>query len=64
MLESFGAGTAAIVSPIYQLHYEGKDYDVPINPELNAGEFTMKMLESLNAIYSGKVESDWTIRVD
>lgn len=64
MLESFGAGTAAIVSPISSFHYKDKDYDIPINPEKNAGDFTMKMLESLNAVYSGAVESDWTVKVD
>ena len=64
MLESFGAGTAAIVSPIYQFHYEGTDYDIPINTEKNAGDFTLKMLQSLNAVYSGAVESDWTVKVD
>lgn len=43
MVEAFGAGTAAIVSPVEGFQYKGKDYAIPLNPdkpEDMAGAFT------------------------
>lgn len=35
--EAFGAGTAAVVSPIKSFYYEGNTYDIPIEEEKGAG---------------------------
>jgi len=35
--EAFGAGTAAVVSPIKSFYYEGNTYDIPIDQETGAG---------------------------
>ena len=32
LIECFGAGAAAVVSPIRLINYHGKDYEVPLNP--------------------------------
>lgn len=38
LLEAFGAGTAAVISPINGIHYKGVDYTVPLDPtNPNAG---------------------------
>ena len=29
LLESFGAGTAVVISPVKCIHYEGADIDLP-----------------------------------
>jgi len=52
MIEAFGAGTAAIVSPVNGFHWMGKDYEIPLdksNPAAKAGEFTeLSTSQSLN----------------
>jgi branched-chain amino acid aminotransferase len=35
--EAFGAGTAAIVSPVQSFVYEDVTYDVPVDKEKGAG---------------------------
>ena len=36
--EAFGAGTAAIVSPVCEFTYEDKKYDIPVDKEKGAGK--------------------------
>lgn len=44
LIEAFGAGTAVIVCPIEGFWYQGKEYQVPIKAEYNAGELTNRIL--------------------
>ena len=37
MLEAFGVGTAAIISPVQSFNFEGETYKVPIQEEKGAG---------------------------
>ncbi|ETO36257.1 branched-chain amino acid aminotransferase [Reticulomyxa filosa] len=53
MLESFGAGTASIISPIKLIHYKGKDYNIPLNPQNpneNAGPLARKLFKAITDI--------------
>lgn len=50
LIEAFGAGTAAIVSPIKNINYKGVDIAVPIVKELNSGAFTKKCADEIMAI--------------
>ena len=51
VIEAFGAGTAAIVSPIKRIHYRGKDYSVPLGQNGgNAGELTQRLLDTIQSI--------------
>jgi branched-chain amino acid aminotransferase len=61
MLEVFGAGTAAIVCPVRNIHYEGQDYKIP-TPE--AG-LTIKCFEELLDMQHGikKSEKGWVKEV-
>lgn len=61
VLEAFGAGTAAVVSPIKQISYKGVDYDIPIDPAAGAGPLTKRMWNSLMDIQYGRVESPWSV---
>ncbi|GMH60560.1 hypothetical protein TrLO_g7878 [Triparma laevis f. longispina] len=60
LLEAFGAGTAAVVSPIERINYNGFDINIPAT-----GELTSKVWDELNGIYYGDVEGPdgWSVRV-
>jgi len=44
LYEVFGAGTAVVVSSVNGIYYNGKEYNVPINPKYNAGNLTYELL--------------------
>lgn len=60
--EAFGCGTAAVVSPIGHLGYNGKDYTVGGG---KIGEVTQKLYDTLTAIQWGRAEDPygWTYRI-
>ncbi|MBQ9972366.1 MAG: aminotransferase class IV, partial [Firmicutes bacterium] len=60
--EAWGTGTAAVVSPIGHLFYEGKEYTVCDN---KIGELTQKLYDNLTGIQWGKVADnhDWIVKV-
>lgn len=53
--EAFGAGTAAIVSPVQSFVYEGQSYEVPIEKEKGAGKLTQRILQMMVDLQYGKV---------
>jgi branched-chain amino acid aminotransferase len=66
LIEAFGAGTAAVVSPIKALHFDGVDYDVPISAG-GAGPLTQKFWDELMNIQYAKTQDSlshpWTVIV-
>ncbi|KAN0000959.1 hypothetical protein ACTFIZ_001388 [Dictyostelium cf. discoideum] len=64
VFEAFGAGTAAIVSPIESISYKGENYNIPIDSSLNCGPLTKRISDSIMAIQYGETDSDWSIIVD
>ncbi|ADH99464.1 branched-chain amino acid aminotransferase [Salisediminibacterium selenitireducens] len=60
--EAFGAGTAAVVSPIGSFTYKGESYQVQSG---ETGELTKKLYETITGIQTGKIEDpfDWTIKL-
>ena len=44
LYEAFGAGTAAIVSPVQSFVYQGETFEVPVDKEKGAGKLTQRML--------------------
>jgi branched-chain amino acid aminotransferase len=42
--EAFGAGTAAIVSPVQSYLHDGTTYKIPIDEETQAGKLTTRIL--------------------
>lgn len=60
--EAFGTGTAAVISPINIINYEGVDYEVP---QPNEKSFSTKMLKALSDIKYGLVEDPygWIVTV-
>jgi len=67
MIEAFGAGTAAIVSPVEAVGFEGVDYAIPLsptNPEQKAGDLTKKFADTLMDIQYGDVPHEWSVVVN
>lgn len=52
VIEAFGAGTAAIVSPIERINYKGRDYKIPLGTKADnkAGELAMRLSDTIMAI--------------
>ncbi|MCP4273252.1 MAG: branched-chain amino acid aminotransferase [Gammaproteobacteria bacterium] len=51
--EVFGCGTAAVISPVGQLSYKGKDYIINEN---ESGEVSKRLYDQLTGIQYGKIE--------
>eukprot|EP00164_Ancoracysta_twista_P008349 GFYU01012045.1.p1 GENE.GFYU01012045.1~~GFYU01012045.1.p1 ORF type:complete len:410 (-),score=121.13 GFYU01012045.1:217-1446(-) len=66
--EAFGAGTAAVVSPINCIGYKGKDYAIPLNkddPNAKAGKLAQYFWDTLTSIQYGEIEGPegWSVVV-
>jgi len=61
--EVFGTGTAAVISPVGELRYEG---EVAVINDFKIGEVTQRLYDTLTSIQWGKIEDDmnWTVKVD
>merc|ERR1740122_428533 len=60
LLEMFGSGTAAVVSPVGGLHYQGSMVRLP-TPEQG---LAVRIMAAMSDIYYGKVQSPWAIDVE
>ena len=60
--EAWGCGTAAVVSPIGQLSYQGKNY---IINNFEIGKTTQDLYDTLTAIQWGTAEDPygWTVKI-
>jgi len=64
LYEAFGAGTAAVVSPIRSIFVDGTDYQVPLVESIGAGKLSKEFNDALFNIQYGKVEHPWSVVVD
>ncbi|GMM28639.1 branched-chain-amino-acid transaminase [Martiniozyma asiatica (nom. inval.)] len=66
LLEAFGSGTAAVVSPIKEIGYAGKDIAVPLLPGEQSGALTKQVAQWIQELQYGDVESEWSrvIKID
>ncbi|KAH8808467.1 branched-chain-amino-acid aminotransferase [Xylogone sp. PMI_703] len=60
LLEAFGAGTAAIVSPIRNISWKGELVSCGLKPNEEAGEIATKMKEWIEARQYGDEEHEWS----
>lgn len=60
--EAWGTGTAAVISPIGEISFEGTDYLINHN---KIGELTQKLYDTLTGIQWGKLEDtfNWSVKV-
>lgn len=62
--EAFGAGTAAIVSPVKSFNYKGTTYEVPIDEAKQAGPLTQRVLQMMLDLQYGVTKvPEWQIDV-
>jgi branched-chain amino acid aminotransferase len=55
-------GTAAIVSPINKIGYQGKDIEIPVDED-GMGPVSRPIWTELVARQTGEIESDWSVVV-
>ncbi|KAG7529412.1 hypothetical protein FFLO_05684 [Filobasidium floriforme] len=58
--EVFGSGTAAIVSAVNNIGYEGTDIPVPVGPS-GLGNIAQAVLDRIQAIQTGKIDHPWSV---
>ncbi|SCU91888.1 LAFA_0F06480g1_1 [Lachancea sp. 'fantastica'] len=64
LVEAFGAGTAAVVSPIKEIGWNGKDINVPLQPGKQAGALTENVASWIADIQYGRVKrGNWSREV-
>lgn len=63
LVEAFGSGTAAVVSPIKEIGYHGQDIDVPLQPGKQAGPLTEQIAAWISEIQYGEIEHPWSFVV-
>lgn len=61
--EAFGTGTAAVISPVGEIHHGGKKIIINNN---NIGPLSQKLYDTITDIQYGRVEDrfDWCLQVD
>ncbi|KAJ8330164.1 branched-chain-amino-acid transaminase bat2 [Batrachochytrium dendrobatidis] len=67
VLEMFGAGTAAIVSPIKRIRYQDKDLTIPLDPKdstSQAGPLTKRFADTIMGIQYGEIPHKWSVVLD
>jgi len=60
VLEAFGTGTAAVISPLKAIEYKNKLYNIPVGNG-QAGELVQKLWDSITGIQYGEVDHEWSI---
>jgi branched-chain amino acid aminotransferase len=66
LIEMFGAGTAAIVSPIKRVHFDGIDVHIPLDPSdpnSQAGPLTKRIADHIMGIQYGEIEHEWSVKI-
>ena len=58
LVEAFGAGTAAVVTPISCVEHKGEEIEIPAT-----GEVTLKVWEQLTGIQYGKIDHEWSVKI-
>lgn len=61
--EVFGSGTAAIISTVDAIGYEGRDVPVPVGED-GLGDVARVMLREIQGIQTGAIErGNWSVKV-
>ena len=66
VLEVFGTGTAAIITPVNKILYKDTTYDVPLDvndPKATIGPYASKFIQQLMDIQYGVTESEWSYKI-
>ncbi|KAF4605419.1 hypothetical protein EYR40_004203 [Pleurotus pulmonarius] len=63
LVELFGAGTAAIISPVHKIGYLNEDIPIPTGPD-GMGRIARAVRKELSDIQWGKISHPWSVPVD
>lgn len=64
MYEAFGAGTAAIVSPVQSFNYNGEIFNIPIEEDKGAGPLAQRALKMMTDLqYAVVKKPEWQLPV-
>lgn len=64
LLEVFGAGTAAVVSPVRTIKWRGREVDCGLAPEEEVGDVAKKMKGWIEGIQWGREEGhEWSWKI-
>ncbi|KAG5949908.1 hypothetical protein E4U53_005647 [Claviceps sorghi] len=63
LLEAFAAGTAYFICPVSQIHHRGRDINIPMGPDGQAGPVTARVKAWIGDIMYGRVEHEWGVVV-
>ncbi|KAI9151816.1 branched-chain-amino-acid aminotransferase [Paramyrothecium foliicola] len=63
LLEAFGSGTAAIVSPVRTIAWKGQLVDCGIKEHEESGELALRMKQWMEDIQYGDVEHEWSVKL-
>lgn len=62
LLEIFGAGTAAVVTPVGEIHYQGKVIKMPtLKPEESLAQ---RYFNTIKEIQYGHVSHEWSVPIE
>ncbi|KAF5314092.1 hypothetical protein D9611_006913 [Ephemerocybe angulata] len=62
LVEMFGAGTAAVISPVDRIGYLGEDVHVPTGPD-GMGPVSRPIWKELVGRQTGEIKSDWSVEI-
>lgn len=60
LVEVFGTGTAAIISSVDKIGYEGRDLQIPTGPA-GMGAISQGLLNTMVGIQTGEIEHEWSV---
>lgn len=63
LMEAFGAGTAAVVSPVRMVQWRGREIDCGLPKDEEAGEVAKLMKGWIEAIQYGDEEHEWSWKI-
>lgn len=63
LIEVFGSGTAAVVSPVRNISWKGKLVDCGLKEDKEAGEVAQKMKDWIEARQYGEEEHEWSYKL-
>jgi len=67
LLEAFGVGTAAVVSPVRVINFRGKEHTLPLDPAdstAQAGPLARRVWDTILGIQYGEVKHEWSVFAD
>ena len=62
VVEFFGTGTAAVISPVDKIGYLGEDLHLPTGPD-GMGPVSRPLWKYLTGIQTGKIDHPWSVVV-